>query len=170
LDNHLTDLKIQWPQENPSVMNVVEQVMGYLNFYGLKYGSLSSYQSTWFLQREGDRLFVSKVLAFDNLNLRLHRCIGYLVSLARLSPTELKVEPVLRRSSRIANRDPMDESPPVSGEHPGRLALSRNSLGIPTALSRNSGSTCDLDLLITFQLRTDRIHRFWILWQGVRVE
>ena len=152
LDNHLPDLRIQWPHDNPSVENIVEQVMGYLNFNGLKYGSLSSYQNTWFLKREGDRLFVSKAIAFDNLNPTLYRCIGYLVSLVRLSPTEVKVDPLLRRSSRIANQDPMNDSPPVSGGHPVDLALSGNSLGIPTSFCLNSGFTDDLDLPDNFSI------------------
>jgi predicted Ser/Thr protein kinase len=149
LDNHLTDLKIQWPHDNPSVKNSIEQVMGYLNFNGLKYGSLSSYQNTWFLKREGDRLFVSKAIAFDNLNPTLYRCIGYLVSLVRLSPTEVTVEPLLRRSSRIADQDPMNA---VSGAHPVDLALSGNSLGISTSFPRNSGATDDLDLPDNFSI------------------
>jgi hypothetical protein len=134
LDNHLTDLKIQWPQDNPIVKNIVEQVMGYLNFNGRKYGILSSYQSTWFLKREGDKLFVSKAIAFDNLNPTLYRCIAYLVSLVKLSPTEHKVEPVLR----IANQDPLNESPIVSVE-------------LPDEFSRNSGAD-DLDLPDNFSI------------------
>jgi predicted Ser/Thr protein kinase len=146
LDSHLIDLRIQSAQDDPAVKNTVEQVMGYLNFNGLIYGLLSSYQNTWFLKREADK-FVSKAIAFDNLNPTLYRCIGYLISLVRLSPTELKVDPPLRRSTRIANQDSFN----YSGE-PDDLVLSRNSLGISSSFSRYSEGYDDFDLPNNFSI------------------
>ncbi len=152
LDNHLTDLKIQWPQNNPSIKNIVEQVMGYLNFNGLRYGSLSSYQNTWFLKREADKLYISKAISFDNANPTLYRCIAYFVSLVRLSPLELKVEPPLRRSTRIINQNLINESSLVSGDHLNDFALSRSSFDISASSSQNFGAADDLDLPASFSI------------------
>jgi hypothetical protein len=134
LDNHLIDLKFQWPQDDPIVKNAVDQVMGYLNFNCLKCGLLSSYEHTWF-QREGDRLFMLKAMAFDNLNPTLYRCIGYFSSLVRTSSTELRVDPPLRRRSRVTNYAQMNESPSASDVHPDNLEPSDNSIPLPSSSS-----------------------------------
>jgi predicted Ser/Thr protein kinase len=152
LDSHLSDLTIQWPPENFSVKNIVEQVMGYMNFNRMKYALLSSYQNTWFIKREGDRLFVSKAIAFDNLNPTLYRCIGYFTSLVRHSSKEPMVDPLFRRSSRIANQGRSKESS-SAGDLSDKFVLSRNDV-ISPLFSQDFGAVNndDLDLPDDFSI------------------
>ena len=77
LDQKLQNHSIQWPSRNLHEKHIIQQVMGYMCHNRIKYAMLSSFDSTWFMYREGLYLFTSPRIPYDSVEPTLFRCIGY---------------------------------------------------------------------------------------------
>ena len=84
LDNLIeTSLVEQWESDN-NLKSVVSQVMGYMCHNKLKFGAVSSFERTWFLQRTSDDLLISPPIRFsgsrDTGSPTLYRALAFCLS------------------------------------------------------------------------------------------
>jgi len=73
------------------VSNSITQIFGYMAHNKRRYGVLSTYDKTWFLQRpENDTgaLFISDAVACEDASPTLLRCFAYIMSLARQNDSD----------------------------------------------------------------------------------
>ena len=71
------------------VFNSIRQIFGYMAQNKRRYGVLSTYDKTWFLQRPKDNrgvLFISDVVKDENTSPTLLQCFAHIMSLARQDP------------------------------------------------------------------------------------
>ncbi|KAF9090293.1 hypothetical protein BGX27_002296 [Mortierella sp. AM989] len=66
-----------------STIYQVQQIFGYLSWNELQYGVLTTYEQTWFLQRDGKKLYVSPAINYDNEDPTLFQCYACIMRLAR---------------------------------------------------------------------------------------
>ncbi|KAF9177733.1 hypothetical protein BGZ51_008414 [Haplosporangium sp. Z 767] len=82
----------------------LKQVFGYMRLNGYRYGILSTYTQTWFIKRatrDGNDIFVSPTISFDNTEPTLLQCYLWFIREAYTSdwqmdsPTDLVVDQML---------------------------------------------------------------------------
>ncbi|KAG0204366.1 hypothetical protein BGX28_003686 [Mortierella sp. GBA30] len=97
----------------------LNQTFGYMRLNGYRYGVLSTYEQTWFLQREGqgtNDLVVSPTIAFDRTEPSLLQCYLWFVRQANADvrdldpPSDSDVEMLLADENRPGDKRAQDNS------------------------------------------------------------
>ena len=76
----------RFPKDN-RIQRSVEQVYGYVHLNNLRYGVLSTYDVSWFINvSDNGKLYISSPIKFDDTNPSLLQSLAYLASKARDNP------------------------------------------------------------------------------------
>src|SRR6185503_13805966 len=76
--------------EMTSIIESVQQLFGYLGLNGLQYGSLTTYEQTWFFWRKPDEheyegIYISPTIKCDSTNPTLLQCYAWVIAQARIN-------------------------------------------------------------------------------------
>ncbi|KAF9898821.1 hypothetical protein EC991_010310 [Linnemannia zychae] len=130
-------------QEQSSVARgparALKQAFGYMRLNGYSYGVLSTYEQTWFLQREGMNLMVSPTIAFNRTEPSFLQCYVWFIRQANADQRPLD-PPSNQEMARILEHERRSRREQEQRNSPYRASFSRFKEKISSLTHRRTRS------------------------------